>query len=88
MTCGTWEAALLHVDGPDRIYVSFNPDREGDATTGHLVRLTVPRGLPNPDGHPWLAAREGYTSVGGDCADTCRDRIPDDDGWLKLTPGR
>ena len=107
VTYGTWEAALLHVDGPNRIYMYVQPRPGGDADmriakpdgtfvrvirayhpTGHLVRLTVPRGLPNPDGHSWLAAREEYTSVGGECADTCRDRIPDDDGWLKLTPGR
>jgi hypothetical protein len=120
VTYGTWEAKLLDVDGPNRIYVLFNPDREGDADfigeiffrdgglhmrvtrpngtfvrlirayhpTGHIVRVTVPRGMPNPDGHSWLAAREEYTTVGGECADTCRDRIPDDDGWLKLTPGR
>lgn len=120
VTYGAWEAKLLHVDGPNRIFVLFNPDREGDADfigeiffrdgglrmriarpngtfvrvirayhpTGHLVRVTVPRGLPNPDGHSWLAAREEYTTAEGECADTCRDRIPDDDGWLKLTPGR
>lgn len=118
VTYGTWKAKLLHVDGPNRISVLFNPDRSGDADfigeifsrngvlwmrvtrpngtfvrlirayhpTGHIVRVTVPRGLPNPDGHSWLAATEEFTTAGGACAETCRDRIPDG-GWLKLTPG-
>ena len=55
--------------------------------TGHTVRVTVPRGLPNPDGHSWLAATEDYRTPDGPCAETCHDRIPDD-GWLKLTPGQ
>jgi hypothetical protein len=54
--------------------------------TGHIVRVTVPRGLPNPDGHSWLAATEEFTTADGPCASICRDRIPDT-GWLKLTPG-
>ena len=54
--------------------------------TRSIVRVTVPRGLPNPDGLSWLSAREEYKTAIGDCASTCRDRIPDG-GWLKLTPG-
>jgi hypothetical protein len=50
------------------------------------VRVTVPRGLPNPDGNAWLAAIEEYKTATGPCATTCRDRIPDN-RWLKLTPG-
>jgi hypothetical protein len=118
VTYGTWKAKLLDAEGPNRIFIWFNPDRQGDADfigeiffregvlrmrvtrpngtfvrlirayhpTGHIVRVTVPRGLPNPDGHSWLAATEEFTTVGGACAETCRDRIPDG-GWLKLTPG-
>jgi hypothetical protein len=55
---------------------------------GNIVRATVPRGLPNPDGHSWLAAAEEWFTAEGACAgDPCRDRIPDH-GWLKLTPGQ
>jgi hypothetical protein len=54
--------------------------------TRYSVRATIPRGLPNPDGHSWLAATEEYTTPDGPCSQTCQDRIPDQ-GWLKLTPG-
>jgi hypothetical protein len=54
--------------------------------TRSSVRATIPRGLPNPDGHSWLAATEEYTTPTGPCAQTCQDRIPDR-GWLMLTPG-
>jgi len=52
-----------------------------------VVRATVPRGVPNPDGNAWLAASERYTTATGPCVVTCSDRIPDR-GWLKLTPGQ
>jgi len=53
----------------------------------NIVKATVPRGLPNPDGHAWLAAAEEWFTAGGACSgDPCRDRVPDH-GWLKLTPG-
>jgi hypothetical protein len=119
VTYGTWKARLLDVDGPNRIFVLFNPDRQGDADfigeiffregllrmrvtrpngtfvrlirayhpTGHIVGVTIPRGLPNPDGHSWLAATERFRTSDGPCASTCQDRIPDG-GWLKLTPGQ
>jgi len=51
------------------------------------VKVVVPRGLPNPDGNSWLAATEEYKTATGPCAETCRDRIPDN-RWLKLTPGQ
>jgi len=118
VTYGTWRARLLDQDGPNRLFVLFNPDRAeneqfigeimfrdgrlwmrvtrrngtfvrwipANHPTGSIVRVTIPRGLPNPDGHAWLAAREEYTTASGECAETCRDRIPDG-GWLKLTPG-
>jgi hypothetical protein len=118
VTYGNWKAKLLDVDGPNRIFVLFNPDREGDEDfigeiffrdgglrmritkpngtfvrairayhpTGHSVHVTVPRGLPNPDGHTWLAAGEEYTTPDGPCSQTCQDRVPGH-GWLKLTPG-
>jgi hypothetical protein len=54
--------------------------------TRSSVHATIPRGLPNPDGHSWLAATEEYTTPSGPCSQTCQDRIPDS-GWLKLTPG-
>jgi hypothetical protein len=44
----------------------------------------VPHGLPNPDGHSWLAAGEDWYSDGR-CADGCHDRAPGT-GWLKVTP--
>jgi len=53
----------------------------------NVVRLTVPRGLPNPDGNLKLAATMTYRTASGACSSTCHDRIPDD-GWLKVTPGR
>jgi hypothetical protein len=54
----------------------------------NIVKATVPHGLPNPDGHSWLAAAEEWFTPEGACAgDPCRDRIPDH-GWLKLTPGQ
>jgi hypothetical protein len=118
VTYGTWRSKLLDVDGPNRIFVLFNPDREADEDfigeiffrdgalrmritrsngtfirtirayhpTGHTVRVIVPRGLPNPDGHSWLAATEDYRTPDGPCSEGCHDRIPDT-GWLKLTPG-
>lgn len=58
----------------------YHPER-------NIVRATVPRGLPNPDGNSWLAASERYQSATGPCAEACYDRIPDHDGWLKVTPG-
>jgi hypothetical protein len=69
-------------------------DRSGDFVRrvrayhpkNNTVRVTVPRGLPNPDGNAWLAATEEYKTATGPCATTCRDRIPDN-RWLKLTPG-
>ena len=54
--------------------------------TRSSVRMTIPRGLPNPDGQSWLAATEDYWTPDGPCSQTCHDRIPDT-GWLKLTPG-
>jgi hypothetical protein len=119
VTYGSWRARLLDQDGPNRLFVLFNPYRTEDEAfigeimfrderlwmrvtrrngtfirwipahhpTGSIVRVTVPRGLPNPDGHSWLAAKEQFTTAAGDCAETCRDRIPDG-GWLKLTPGQ
>jgi hypothetical protein len=118
VTYGNWRARLLDQDGPNRIFVLFNPDRREDEDfvgeilfrdgrlwmrvtrangtfvrwvranhpTQSIVRVTVPRGLPNPDGHSWLAAREEFKTASGDCAEICRDRIPDG-GWLKVTPG-
>jgi hypothetical protein len=53
----------------------------------NIVKATVPSGLPNPDGHSWLAAAEEWFTAAGACSDDpCRDRIPDH-RWLKLTPG-
>jgi hypothetical protein len=54
--------------------------------TRSSVRVTIPRGLPNPDGNSWLAATEKYWKPTGPCSQTCHDRIPNR-GWLKLTPG-
>lgn len=52
----------------------------------NIVKATVPRGLPNPDGNSWLAAAEEYLADSGPCSNVpCGDRIPDH-GWLKLTP--
>jgi len=50
------------------------------------LKVTVPRGLPNPDGNVWLAGLERYwgTTV---CSNGCHDRIPNK-GWMKLTPGQ
>jgi len=53
----------------------------------NVVKTTLPRGLPNPDGNAWLAAAEVYHPANGACASGCRDRIPTD-GWLKVTPAR
>jgi hypothetical protein len=118
LTYGSWKARLLDVDGRNRIFVLFNPDRTAEADfigeiffrdgalwmrvtrrngtfvrlirayhpTRFSVRATIPRGLPNPDGHSWLAATETFTTASGPCSLTCQDRIPDR-GWLKLTPG-
>jgi len=55
---------------------------------GDVLRTTIPRGLPNPDGNAWLAAREEYKTATGPCARGCADRIPSGSGWLKLTPGQ
>jgi hypothetical protein len=52
----------------------------------NVVTTVVPRGLPNPDGHAWLAASERFQTDSGPCAEGCFDRIPDH-GWLKVTPG-
>jgi hypothetical protein len=53
----------------------------------NVVKTTVPRGLPNPDGNVWLAGAEVYRSSIGPCSTSCRDRIPTK-GWLKVTPGQ
>lgn len=60
---------------------AYHPERD-------VVRATVPRGLPNPDGQTWLAASERYVTQTGPCADPdpCSDRVPGT-GWLRLTPG-
>jgi hypothetical protein len=50
------------------------------------VTAIVPRGLPNPDGNAWIAAKERYRSATGFCASICHDRIPNE-GWLQVTPG-
>jgi hypothetical protein len=50
------------------------------------ITAVVPRGLPNPDGNAWIAAKERYRSNEGFCVSTCHDRIPGK-GWLKVTPG-
>ena len=75
---------LMRVTRPNGTFVrlirAYHP-------TGHVVRVTIPRGLPNPDGHAWLAATERFRTADGPCAATCQDRIPDG-GWLKLTPGQ
>jgi hypothetical protein len=60
---------------------AYHPERD-------VLRTTIPRGLPNPDGHAWLAAREEYKRATGQCSATSRDRIPQGTGWLKLTPGQ
>lgn len=60
---------------------AYHPERD-------VLRTTIPRGLPNPDGHAWLAAREEYRTATGPCAATCSDRIPNNNRWLKLTPGQ
>lgn len=52
-----------------------------------MVKTTIPRGLPNPDGNAWIAAAEVYHPMVGACASGCRDRIPTD-GWLKVTPSK
>jgi hypothetical protein len=119
ITYGNWAANILAVSGSNRVYILFNPDRQGrpDFTgevrfhdgrlwlritdrAGDFVRrvrayhpdpnavtVTVPRGLPNPDGNAWLAAAERYITTTGPCVEPCSDRIPDR-GWLKLTPGQ
>lgn len=52
------------------------------------VRVTVPRGLPNPDGNVWLAGAMQWKTATGRCASICDDRIPSGSGWLRLTPGQ
>jgi len=54
---------------------------------GDRVAVTVPRGLPNPDGNLHLAASMTYRAATGICASTCGDRVPNV-GWLKVTPGQ
>ena len=54
--------------------------------TRRSITAVVPRGLPNPDGNAYLAAREQYRSTTGFCVSGCHDRIPNE-GWLKVTPG-
>ena len=46
-----------------------------------------PAGLPNPNGHSWIAAAEQWVTETGFCAQVCDDRIPGQ-GWLKVTPGQ
>jgi hypothetical protein len=53
----------------------------------NMVKTTVPRGLPNPDGNAWIAAAEIYHPATGACSSGCRDRIPTE-GWLKVTPAK
>jgi hypothetical protein len=55
--------------------------------TGDMVRMTIPAGLPNPNGHSWIAAAEHWVTETGFCAQVCDDRIPGQ-GWLKVTPGQ
>jgi hypothetical protein len=52
-----------------------------------MVKTTVPRGLPNPEGNAWLAGLEVYHPDTGACASGCRDRIPTE-GWMKVTPAK
>ena len=54
---------------------------------GDVITVTIPKGLPNPNGHSWVAASEHWVTVTGPCAEVCRDRIPGS-GWLKVTPGQ
>ena len=54
---------------------------------GDVLKVTVPRGLPNPEGHAWIAASERWVTASGPCADPCHDRVPDRERWLKVTPG-
>jgi hypothetical protein len=118
-TYGTCEGSLLAIDGPNRLNVLFQIDKDrkvdfigeiffrngrlhmrittaGGAFVrllrvshpkGYLVRTTVPRGLPNPDGNLRIAATMTYRSSDGACSATpCEDRIPGH-GWLKVTAG-
>ena len=50
---------------------------------GDVVRVTVPAGLPNPNGHAWIAAGERWVTARG----SWYDRAPQQ-GWLKVTPGQ
>ena len=54
---------------------------------GDVIRVTIPAGLPNPNGHAWIAVAEHWVTETGPCADVCRDRVPGS-GWLKVTPGQ
>ena len=51
---------------------------------GDVIRVTIPAGLPNPNGHAWIAVAEHWVTETGPCADICRDRVPGS-GWLKVT---
>jgi hypothetical protein len=44
-----------------------------------VVRVIVPNGLPNPNGHSWIAAAERWVTDTGPCVPGV--------GWLKVTPG-
>jgi hypothetical protein len=118
-TYGSWAKSLLAIDGPNRLNVLFQIDKDPKVdftgeiffrntrlhmritTTGgafvrllrvshprgDLVRTTIPRGLPNPDGNLRIAATMTYRSGAGVCSATpCQDRIPGR-GWLKITAG-
>ena len=54
---------------------------------GDVIEVTIPKGLPNPNGHSWVAASERWVTDTGPCAQGCRDRAPGS-GWLKVTPGQ
>ena len=44
--------------------------------SGDTVRMTIhPAGLPNPNGHSWIAAAEQWVTETGFCAQVCDDRI-------------
>jgi hypothetical protein len=119
VTYGTWPANTLDVAGQNRIFISFNPDHQGEREyvgevlfkdgrlwmriedragtfvrrvsvshpAGDVIKVTIPKGLPNPNGHSWVAASERWVTATGSCAQGCRDRAPGW-GWLKVTPGQ
>ena len=77
-------ALFMRIETAGGVFVSRLPAYHPE---GDVLKITIPKGLPNPEGHAWIAASERWVTASGPCAEPCHDRVPDRERWLKVTPG-